>query len=105
MHRPEAMQFRHILCPIDFSEPSRAAMRMAAELARSSGGVLTLLHVTQVPKIRGHQPMVIETMVAGARGPALQAIGRWRTEAAAGGGVSVRAEVRVGVCLLVDSEE
>jgi nucleotide-binding universal stress UspA family protein len=39
------MAFKRILCPIDFSPPSRLAFEMAAQLARESGGALVLAHV------------------------------------------------------------
>ncbi len=38
--------FTHILCPVDFSRHSRSALRLAAGLARRSGGGLTVLYVT-----------------------------------------------------------
>lgn len=38
--------FRRICCPIDFSDASRAALDLAARLARRDGAGLTLLHVT-----------------------------------------------------------
>ena len=44
-----SMQIRRILCPVDFSAPSRSAMHVAADLARKFGAQLTLLHVYQVP--------------------------------------------------------
>ncbi|MEP7310484.1 MAG: universal stress protein [Acidobacteriota bacterium] len=37
--------FRAILCPVDFSEQSRVALRYAATLAARSGGRLTILYV------------------------------------------------------------
>ena len=37
--------FRSILCPVDFSVPSRAALRCAAAVAESSGGAITVLYV------------------------------------------------------------
>ena len=40
---------RRILCPIDFSPPSRAALRYAADLARDFGAALLLLHVMPPP--------------------------------------------------------
>ena len=40
---------RHILVPIDFSEPSRAALRYAADLARRFNSRVHLLHVTPDP--------------------------------------------------------
>lgn len=43
------MRIRNILCAIDFSEPSRAALRMAVDLAQKFDATLSLLHVYQVP--------------------------------------------------------
>lgn len=43
------MAFKKILCPIDFSEPSRFALRHAAQLAVESNGELVLVHVWQSP--------------------------------------------------------
>lgn len=39
--------FRRILCPLDFSEPSRKALDYAVSLARAYGADLTLLHVLE----------------------------------------------------------
>jgi nucleotide-binding universal stress UspA family protein len=39
------MPFRRVLCPVDFSNVSRAALRTAAGLARTSHGRLTVLFV------------------------------------------------------------
>jgi universal stress protein A len=38
------LQWRRVLCPVDFSEESRAALRVGADLARRFGAELTLLH-------------------------------------------------------------
>jgi nucleotide-binding universal stress UspA family protein len=38
-------RFHSILCPVDFSEPSRDAIRYAADIARRGGGRLTALFV------------------------------------------------------------
>jgi nucleotide-binding universal stress UspA family protein len=43
------LPYRNILCPVDFSDPSRAAVGTAAEMARLLDAHLTLLHVYQVP--------------------------------------------------------
>lgn len=40
-----AKLFRRVLVPHDFSEPATAALRVAADLAESAGGRLTVLHV------------------------------------------------------------
>ena len=43
------LTFRNILVPTDFSEPSTAAFRMAAALARDHGANLIVLHVREIP--------------------------------------------------------
>ena len=43
------LDFRRILCPVDFSEASAGALRAAAALARRFDASLTLLHVDVVP--------------------------------------------------------
>lgn len=43
------MNYRRILCPIDFSEPSAEALRVATALARESGARLLITYVEQVP--------------------------------------------------------
>jgi nucleotide-binding universal stress UspA family protein len=42
-------EWKRILCPIDFSDASRAAMETAADLAKRQGGRLTLFHAYPVP--------------------------------------------------------
>jgi nucleotide-binding universal stress UspA family protein len=41
--------WKKICCPVDFSEPARAALRTASELAASFGAELTLFHAYQLP--------------------------------------------------------
>jgi nucleotide-binding universal stress UspA family protein len=41
--------WKRIFCPIDFSDASRAAMEVAADLARRFGSELVLLHAYPVP--------------------------------------------------------
>jgi len=43
------MKLNHIVCPIDFSETSLKALRFAAELARSGGSQLHLVHAYDKP--------------------------------------------------------
>jgi len=43
------VDWKRILCPIDFSDASRAALETAAELAKQHQGKLTLLHAYPVP--------------------------------------------------------
>ncbi len=46
------LAWRRILCPMDFSEESRAALRVAADLCRRLGASLTLLHVRERAEAR-----------------------------------------------------
>lgn len=41
--------WKRICCPIDFSDASRAAMEVAADLARRNGADLVLLHAYPIP--------------------------------------------------------
>jgi nucleotide-binding universal stress UspA family protein len=55
---------RKILCPIDFSAPSREALRSAADLARQFDASLSLLHVYQVPALTLPDGVVFSAEVA-----------------------------------------
>lgn len=46
--------YRSILLPIDFSESSKNALWKAAEMARSYGAILTLLHVAEPIDVSGY---------------------------------------------------
>ncbi len=43
------MAFQRILCPVDFSDPSRRALDLAVELAQKFSASLTVLHVYPPP--------------------------------------------------------
>ena len=45
------MSTERILCPIDFSDYSRATLRAAVELAAPSSAEITLIHVFPSPKV------------------------------------------------------
>lgn len=45
------LPFKRLLCAIDFSEPSLAALRYGFSLARESGAHVTLLHVAEFPHV------------------------------------------------------
>jgi nucleotide-binding universal stress UspA family protein len=47
--RASELPFKHVLCAVDFSESSLAAVRYAGSLAEESGATLTLLHVLEWP--------------------------------------------------------
>jgi len=48
-HSTAALPFRHVLCAVDFSYASLAALTYAAALAEKSSATLRLLHVVQWP--------------------------------------------------------
>jgi nucleotide-binding universal stress UspA family protein len=48
-HATSHLPFRRLLCAIDFSELSLAALQYAASLAAGSGAAVTLLHVIEWP--------------------------------------------------------
>ncbi len=75
------MAFTKILCPVDFSEPSRAAMKVAADLAQASGAELLLVHAWQPPPIYGAATMVLPELADNFRLDAEQAIAAWQAEA------------------------
>lgn len=43
------LPFKRVLCGVDFSEPSMAALNYALSMAKESGSTLTLLHVLEFP--------------------------------------------------------
>jgi nucleotide-binding universal stress UspA family protein len=60
---PDApVQFRRILCPIDFSESSVAALAQAIDLAEQADARLTVLHVVELPPVLSPEPIVLERM-------------------------------------------
>ena len=51
------VQFRRILCPIDFSDSSLAALARAVSMAEEAGAHLTLLHVIETPPELRENPL------------------------------------------------
>jgi len=47
--RGASAPFRHVLCPLDFSNGSRPAAELAARLAAPGGAGIVLLHVIELP--------------------------------------------------------
>jgi nucleotide-binding universal stress UspA family protein len=62
---PDApVEFHRIVCPIDFSEGSIAALEYAINLAEEADGQLTLLHVAELPAALTQEPFVVEDELA-----------------------------------------
>lgn len=79
------LRWTRILCPIDFSEESRAALRVAADLARRFGAELTLLHVDASDQTMLQASTAAEGQLAS-----------WKREAEALGQASVATLTRAG---------
>jgi nucleotide-binding universal stress UspA family protein len=63
----QAIQFRRILCAVDFSAVSLAALEFAMSLAEEADGRLTLLHVVEVPHGLRDSPWSFDVDAARAR--------------------------------------
>lgn len=93
-----ALEFRHVLCPVDLTGASEGALRAAAALARQHGASLTLLHVVVVPgsaipeALLDTPPALAEDLSAPADQPLLD----WMAKAERLGAPRVRALRSVG---------
>jgi len=92
--RGEATAYRHILCPIDFSDSARHAVERAAELAAPSSAGITLLHVIEPPvRYPGEVP---GSFTDGTEPRPSQVLERWASELKAKVTVPVTTELRTG---------
>jgi universal stress protein A len=75
------MAYRKILCAVDFSEPSRAAMSAAIDQITDGRGSLTLVHVHELPPLAfpeaGIDPRWVTDMLASAE----KALAEWKRQA------------------------
>lgn len=91
------MEFRRILVPIDFSEPSEKAVEAACDLARLAGGRVELLHVCPVdPRVYPFGWILSEGAERDIKAAAEKALEEWR-QRAEGRGVEVGATVLLGI--------
>jgi nucleotide-binding universal stress UspA family protein len=87
------------LCPVDFSDTSRHALQVAADLARRLRVELTVLHVHPLPVETGPEGgLVVGPLMNEARYAAEQELEAWRREAAvlAGKEVTVKGQCALG---------
>ena len=54
------VQFRRILCPVDFSESSLQALAYALRMAEEADAHLTALHVIDMPAVTSEEPAAFE---------------------------------------------
>jgi nucleotide-binding universal stress UspA family protein len=90
--------WKKICCPIDFSDASRAAMAVAADLARRFGASLTLLHAYPVPGFTFPDGSVVASarMLQELADQAAKHLGEWRSEAEGLGAPVVASATAIG---------
>lgn len=92
------MAFRKILCPVDFSEGSREALHVAAELARKSQSVLVLAHVLESRLwLAGYVASWPSDVVVEAKASAEASLAAWKADAQHVGASEVKAALVDGV--------
>ena len=90
------MMVRKILCPIDFSPSSRAAMHAAAELARQRRATLVLVHIYE-PRAWLASPDVPSRVVQEMRDQLETSFTAWKAEARGDGALEVVGAIHQGV--------
>ena len=75
--------WKRICCPIDFSDASRAAMEVSADLARRTGAELVLLHAYPIPGYTFPDGSVVASpkMMQDLADQAEKHLGEWRADA------------------------
>jgi nucleotide-binding universal stress UspA family protein len=90
--------WKKICCPVDFSDASRAALEVAADVARRTQGSLTLLHAYPVPGFTFPDGSVVASarMMQELAEQAAKHLGEWGREAEALGAPRVETVTAVG---------
>ena len=90
--------WKRICCPIDFSDASRAAMEVAADLARRSGADLVLLHAYPIPGYTFPDGSVVASpkMMQDLADQAERHLQEWRGDAAKIAGSPVTTQKAIG---------
>lgn len=93
------LEWRKVLCPVDFSETSRRAMHAAVELARRNGAQLHLLHVYQAPGVSFPEATVFagDEILQQLADLVVKTIGEWRAEAERLGAPKVLSHTAMGI--------
>jgi nucleotide-binding universal stress UspA family protein len=61
--RGDVVPFRHVLCPVDFSESSHNAVELAATLVEPGGDGIQLLHAIELPMTYSGDPLQTNFLV------------------------------------------
>jgi nucleotide-binding universal stress UspA family protein len=90
--------WKRICCPIDFSDASRAAMDVAADLARRTGAELVLLHAYPIPGYTFPDGSVVASpkMMQDLADQAERHLEEWRQDATRVAGGRVTTEKAIG---------
>ncbi|HEU4729125.1 MAG TPA: universal stress protein [Kofleriaceae bacterium] len=101
------MPFKKILCAIDFSESSHAAMLVAAQTALESGAGLTLVHVWQPPILaRNSAALLADEIHAEFVADCSNALAKAKAQAEAVGAIKVDTKLLAGTpwdCLVKEA--
>jgi nucleotide-binding universal stress UspA family protein len=93
-----ALEWKKILCPVDFSDASRSALQVASELARRFGGEVTVFHAYPLPGYTLPEGTVLPAtgMLQELAEQTDALLARWKAEAVADGAPSVATAKAVG---------
>ena len=93
--RGEIGTFRHALCPVDFSDSSRAAVDQAGQLVSGSYAKIDLLHVVEPPHIHRIEPPTADVMYDLDK-RATAKLDEWATRTERAPGVAITTDLHVG---------
>jgi nucleotide-binding universal stress UspA family protein len=93
-----ALEWKKILCPVDFSDASRAALRVASELARRFDGEVTVFHAYPLPGYTLPEGTVLPAsgMLQELAEQTDALLARWKAEAIADGAPRVATGKSIG---------
>ena len=93
-----ALEWKKILCPVDFSDASRSALQVASELARRFGGEVTVFHAYPLPGYTLPEGTVLPAtgMLQELAEQTDALLVRWKAEALADGAPQVSTAKSVG---------
>ncbi len=75
------MSFKKILCPTDFSEGSREALRLAIQLSKEHASELVLVHAWEPPYLFGPELAAMPDLIESLRRDAEEGLAKWKLEA------------------------
>ncbi len=92
------LEWKKILCPVDFSDASRSALQVASELARRFDGEVTVFHAYPLPGYTLPEGTVLPAsgMLQELADQTDALLARWKAEAIADGAPRVSTEKAVG---------